>query len=239
MAVAAAGAVALRGGAFKPRTSPYSFQGLGEAGLEILARVREETGLPIVTEVLDPRRVAQVAAVADVLQIGARNMQNTPLLTEVAQSGTTVMLKRHPGATVDELLDAAEYLLVEGCEDVILCERGIRTFEHGTRYTLDIAAVPQIAARTHLPIIVDPSHAAGNAALVPALARAAVAAGADGLMVEVHSNPRAALSDGPQSLDIDTFVRLAREIDALRSTRTTAESDSGLPADRPAAAVGA
>lgn len=214
-AVAAAGAGALRGGAWKPRTSPRSFQGIGREGLELLARAREATGLPIITEALDIRDVEEAAAVADVLQVGARNMANTALLREVGAAGRPVLLKRGFGATISELLNAAEYVLEAGNPDVILCERGIRTFETSTRFTLDVAAVPVLRSRTHLPVIVDPSHAAGDRRLVPALARAAVAAGADGVMVEVHSDPGSALSDGAQSMEPVAFAALAGELRAI------------------------
>jgi 3-deoxy-7-phosphoheptulonate synthase len=218
--VAAGGATMLRGGAFKPRTSPHSFQGLGCEGLRILAEARAATGLPVVTELTDVRRLDEVLEVADVIQIGARNMQNFALLTEVGRSGRPVLLKRGAAATIDELLAAAEYLLVEGNEDVTLCERGIRTFERSTRYTLDVAAVPVLKERTDLRVIVDPSHAAGRRELVRPLSLAAVAAGADGLIVEVHPDPPAALSDGPQALTTDEFGDFAREVlglaDALR-----------------------
>jgi 3-deoxy-7-phosphoheptulonate synthase len=213
--VGAAGAAMLRGGAYKPRTSPYSFQGLGQPALKLLAHAREHEGLPVVTEVLDVRDVDAIAAVATMLQIGARNMGNAVLLREVAATGLPVLLKRGFGATVDDLLDAADYVLDAGNARVVLCERGIRTFEHATRYTLDLAAVPVLRERTHLPVIVDPSHAAGNAAYVAALARAAVAVGADGLLVEVHPDPAAALSDGQQSLSIDAFAQLMRDVEAL------------------------
>ncbi len=206
--VRTAGAAALRGGAFKPRTSPHSFQGLGRDGIDLLVQARAHTGLPIVTEILDPRDVADVAPHVDVIQVGARNMANGALLREVATAGLPVLLKRGFGATVDELLHAAEYILDAGNPDVVLCERGIRSFENTTRFTLDIAAVPVLRARTHLPIIVDPSHAAGHAALVQPLALAAIAAGADGLMVEVHHDPDNARSDGRQSLTIEEFHRL-------------------------------
>jgi 3-deoxy-7-phosphoheptulonate synthase len=214
-AVAAAGATVLRGGAFKPRTSPYAFQGLGVKGLEILAEAREETGLPVVTELLDPRDVAEVAAVADVIQIGARNMHNFNLLAEVGRVPTPVLLKRAPSATVEELLMAAEYVAKEGNERVLLCERGIKTFERSTRYTLDLSAVPVLKRETHLPVLVDPSHAAGRSDLVLPLARAAVAAGADGVMVEVHPQPEDALCDGPQQIRVGEFARFADEIRTL------------------------
>ena len=199
-AVAAAGATMLRGGAFKPRTSPYAFQGLGHKGLEILAEAREETGLPIVTELLDPRHVEEVAEVADVIQIGARNMHNFNLLAEVGRVPKPVLLKRSPSAGVEELLMAAEYILSSGNRNVILCERGVRTFERATRNTLDLSAVPLLKQWSHLPVIVDPSHGTGHSSLVPPMARAAIACGADGLLIEVHPHPERALSDGPQSL---------------------------------------
>jgi 3-deoxy-7-phosphoheptulonate synthase len=214
-AVAAAGATILRGGAFKPRTSPYAFQGLGSKGLEILAEAREETGLPIVTELLDPRDVEEVAEVTDVIQIGARNMQNFNLLAEVGRVPKPVLLKRAPAATVEELLMAAEYVAKEGNERVLLCERGIKTFERSTRYTLDLSAVPVLKRETHLPVLVDPSHAAGRSDLVLPLARAAVAAGADGVMIEVHPRPEDALCDGPQQVRVGEFARMADEIRTL------------------------
>jgi 3-deoxy-7-phosphoheptulonate synthase len=210
-----AGATMLRGGVFKPRTSPYSFQGLGVDGLAILAEAREETGLPIVTELMDPRDVEAVLETADVIQIGARNMQNFILLSEVGRADKPVLLKRGASATVEELLMAAEYVVKEGNAQVILCERGIRTFERSTRYTLDIGAIPVLKLETHLPVIVDPSHAAGRRDLVPALARAAVAAGADGIIVEVHPSPDEALCDGPQLIPTAEFGVFADEIRAL------------------------
>jgi 3-deoxy-7-phosphoheptulonate synthase len=216
-AVAAAGATMLRGGAYKPRTSPYAFQGLGEAALAILAEAREVTGLPLVTELTDPRHVDAVAATADVIQIGARNMQNFPLLSEAGSTGRPVLLKRGPSASIEELLMAAEYVLKEGNAQVVLCERGIRTFERTTRYTLDIGAIPVLKQETHLPVIVDPSHASGRRELVAPLARAAVAAGADGVLVEVHPAPESALCDGPQQLPPAEFAELARDIAALAS----------------------
>jgi 3-deoxy-7-phosphoheptulonate synthase len=215
--VAAAGATMLRGGAFKPRTSPYAFQGLGREGLEILAEAREETGLPIVTELMDPRDVDDVVELADVIQIGARNMQNFSLLSEVGRARKPVLLKRGTSASVEELLMAAEYVVKEGNAQVILCERGIRTFERSTRFTLDIGAIPVLKQETHLPVIVDPSHPAGRRDLVPPLARAAVAAGADGIIVEVHPDPEHALSDGPQQLLTAEFGDFAGEIRALAS----------------------
>jgi 3-deoxy-7-phosphoheptulonate synthase len=211
-AVKGAGAVMLRGGAFKPRTSPYSFQGLGAEALELLAVARAATGLPVVTEVLDTRHVELVASHADVLQIGARNMQNFALLAEVGCTRTPVLLKRGQSASVSELLFAAEHVMARGNLNVILCERGIRTFETATRNTLDISAVPVLKSETHLPVIVDPSHAGGRAALVTPLALAAIAAGADGLIVEVHPNPAAARSDGEQSLTLDAFKELMRRV---------------------------
>src|ERR671934_1317374 len=214
-AVAEAGATVLRGGAFKPRTSPYAFQGLGLKGLEILEEAREETGLPIVTELLDPRDVEDVAEVADVIQIGARNMQNFNLLAEVGRVPKPVLLKRAPSATVEELLMAAEYVAKEGNARVILCERGIKTFERATRFTLDLSAVPVLKRETHLPVIVDPSHAAGRSDLVLPLARAAVAAGADGIIVEVHPRPEEALCDGPQQIPVADFPDFADEIRSL------------------------
>ena len=211
-AVRAAGAHAIRGGAYKPRTNPYSFQGLGEAGLELLSAHGRRVGLPVVTEVMDPALVPLVAAHAEVLQIGARNMQNYALLRAVGRSGRAVVLKRGLGNTLDELLGAAEYILAEGNPDVILCERGIRTFESATRFTLDIAAIPVLRARTHLPVIVDPSHAAGDRRLVPALARAAKAVGAHGIIVEIHDQPEVALSDGAQALRLPQWLELAKEL---------------------------
>ena len=208
LAVRRAGAGALRGGAFKPRTSPYSFRGLEREGLHLLAECRRDIGLPVVTEVLDPREVEAVAEHADVLQIGARNMQNYPLLCEVGRVRRPVLLKRGMSATITELLLAAEYVLAAGNPDVILCERGIRTFETATRNTLDVAAIPVLRRETHLPVIVDPSHAAGRADLVTPLACAAVAAGADGLIVEVHPRPEDAWSDGEQSLTPAQFSDL-------------------------------
>jgi 3-deoxy-7-phosphoheptulonate synthase len=207
-AVKAAGATALRGGAFKPRTSPYSFQGLKEDGLKMLAAAREETGLAVVTEVLAAEDVELVARYADVLQIGARNMQNYRLLEVVGKQPQPILLKRGSSATLDELLLAAEYILNEGNSNVILCERGIRTFEAHTRFTLPLASVPYLHERTHLPVIVDPSHGTGHASLVTPMACAAIAAGADGLVIEVHPDPERALSDGYQSLDFDQFGKL-------------------------------
>ncbi len=210
-----AGARMLRGGAFKPRTSPYSFRGLGEEALRLLAEVRAETGLPVVTEVMDTRQVELVAEHADVLQVGARNMQNFALLSEVGRIQRPVLLKRGMSATVEELLMAAEYVMSQGNRAVILCERGIRTFETATRNTLDVGAIPVLKRETHLPVIVDPSHAAGLARLVAPLAFAAVAAGADGLIVEVHPEPETALSDGDQSLDFDQFDAMMARLRAF------------------------
>jgi len=213
--VRAAGATMLRGGAFKPRTSPYAFQGHGAAALRMLAEVRAATGLPVVTEVMDTRQVELVAEHADVLQIGARNMQNFALLAEVGRVARPVLLKRGLSATVKELLMAAEYVMAQGNRDVILCERGIRTFETATRNTLDVAAIPVLKAETHLPVIVDPSHAGGRADLVAPLSFAAIAAGADGLIVEVHPCPEQALSDGDQSLTPAGFAELMRRLRAF------------------------
>ena len=213
--VAAAGATMLRGGAWKPRTSPYDFQGLGHEGLELLAEARQRTGLPVVTEVLDPRDVAAVAEVADMLQIGSRSVQNFPLLREAGRSGKPVLLKRGMMTTVDEWLSAAEHVLAAGGRDLVFCERGIRTFEPALRNTLDLGSVVVLKQRTHLPVIVDPSHAAGDVRYVAALARAAVAAGADGLLVETHCNPAAALSDGGQSLAPAAFADLAASCRAV------------------------
>jgi 3-deoxy-7-phosphoheptulonate synthase len=210
-----AGATVFRGGAFKPRTSPYSFQGLGEEGLEILARAREETGLPIVTELLDIRDTELVSRYADILQVGARNMQNFLMLRDLGYQDKPVLLKRGMSSTVEEWLMAAEYILKEGNTKVILCERGIRTFEPGTRNTLDISAVPAIKNVSHLPVIVDPSHATGVRELVAPLCMAALAAGADGVMVEMHPNPREAMCDGSQSLTIDGFKQMMNELKGL------------------------
>jgi 3-deoxy-7-phosphoheptulonate synthase len=212
-AVADGGAAMLRGGAYKPRTSPYSFQGLGAEGLRLLAEAKELTGLPVLTELMDVRDLDAVLDVADVVQIGARNMQNYALLSEVGRSGAPVMIKRGLAATLDELLHAAEYVLKEGNENVILCERGIRTFETAYRATLDIAAIPVLKERTHLPVIVDPSHAAGRRALVQPLSLAAAAAGADGIVVEVHPNPEEAICDGPQALRADEFAQYAELVE--------------------------
>ena len=211
-AVKAAGAKVLRGGAFKPRTSPYAFQGLEEEGLKLLAAAREETGLPIVTEVVNPRDVELVARYTDVMQVGARNMQNFALLKMLGQLGKPVLLKRGMAGTIQEFLMCAEYILSEGNQQVILCERGIRTFETATRNTLDISAVPVLKQQTHLPVLIDPSHATGHAALVPSMCYASAAAGADGLIVEVHPCPEEATSDGPQSLRPDAFAEMMTKL---------------------------
>ncbi len=211
-AVKAAGATMLRGGAFKPRTSPYSFQGLGAEALAILREAREETGLPIVTELMDPRHVEEVVETADVIQIGARNSQNFLLLSEVGRSDKPVLLKRGLSTSVEELLMAAEYIAKEGNERIVLCERGIKTFETSTRFTLDLGAVAVLKHETHLPVIVDPSHAAGRRDLVLPLARAAVAVGADGIIVETHPRPEEALSDGPQQIPAAEFGAFAADV---------------------------
>ncbi len=211
-AVAAAGATMLRGGAFKPRTSPYTFQGLGDEGLAILREAGDETGLPVVTELMDPRHVEAVLDVADVIQIGARNSQNFLLLAEVGRADKPVLLKRGMSTSVEELLMAAEYVAKEGNERIILCERGIKTFETATRFTLDLGAVAVLKHETHLPVIVDPSHAAGRRDLVLPLARAAAAVGADGIIVETHPRPEEALSDGPQQIPTAEFEEFAREV---------------------------
>lgn len=209
------GATILRGGAFKPRTSPYSFQGLEQEGLEILAEAREITGLPVVTEIVDPRLVELVAEYTDMLQVGARNMQNFFLLRELGKIEKPVLLKRGPSATVEEWIMAAEYIISSGNPRVIMCERGIRTFEKYTRNTLDLSAIPLIKQLTHLPVIVDPSHGTGKWKLVEPMALAAVGAGSDGLIVEVHQNPSEALSDGPQSLMPENFKQLSRKVNRL------------------------
>ena len=208
-AVKDGGASMLRGGAYKPRTSPYAFQGLGQEGLRLLAEAKAETGLPVVTELMDVRDIEAVAEVADVVQVGARNMQNYTLLSEIGRSGLPVLLKRGPAATLEELLMAAEYVLKEGNEQVILCERGIRTFETAYRYTLDLMAVPVLQRLSHLPVVVDPSHAAGRRDLVGPLSLAAAAVGADGIIVEVHPNPEEAICDGPQQLRVEDFAEYA------------------------------
>jgi 3-deoxy-7-phosphoheptulonate synthase len=210
-----AGATVLRGGAFKPRTSPYSFQGLGEEGLKYLNKVGNDLGLATVSEVMDPRDVELVAKYVDILQIGARNMQNFNLLKEVGQTRKAVLLKRGMSSTIKELLMSAEYILSEGNFNLILCERGIRTFEDYTRNTLDISAVPAVKQLSHLPIIIDPSHAAGKWGLVPALSKAAIASGADGLIIEVHHQPEEAVSDGAQSLIPENFLQLMSDLRAL------------------------
>lgn len=217
-AVKAAGATILRGGAYKPSTSPYSFRGLGEDGLKILAEAREQTGLPIITEVLSPRDVETVARYSDILQVGARNMQNFSLLDEVGQTKKPVMLKRGLSATVQEWLLSAEYILSQENRKLMLCERGIRTFETYTRNTMDISAIPMIHKLSHLPVIADPSHGTGKWYLVIPMALAAVAAGADGLMIEVHPTPDNALKDGAQSLTFDNFNRLMTQVQALSQT---------------------
>ena len=217
------GAHLLRGGAFKPRSSPYSFQGLGVEGLKYLAEAREKTGLPVVTEVMASADMDAVCKYADILQIGARNMQNFSLLKLAGEARKPVLLKRGLSSTIEEFLLASEYILAGGNSQVILCERGIRTFESYTRNTLDISAVPVIKELSHLPIIVDPSHAAGKRSLVPALAKAALAAGADGIMVEVHGQPEKAKSDGPQSLDFEGFAALMKELKAVASALNRSE----------------
>ncbi|HEY83095.1 MAG TPA: 3-deoxy-7-phosphoheptulonate synthase [Dehalococcoidia bacterium] len=214
-AVKEAGAAVLRGGAFKPRTSPFSFQGLEEKGLELLAKARERFQIPVVTEVVDPHDVDLVAGAADILQVGARNMQNFTLLTNVGKSQRPVLLKRGFSSTITEWLTAADYLLAEGNNQVILCERGIRTFEDSIRFSLDVTSVPVVKKFSHLPLIVDPSHAAGHYSLVPALAKAAVAAGVDGLLIEVHPNPKEALVDGLQSLTLSDFAQLMEELRSI------------------------
>jgi 3-deoxy-7-phosphoheptulonate synthase len=228
-AVAAGGAGFLRGGAFKPRTSPYSFQGHGEHALSLLADVKASTGMPIVTEVTDPRQIEQALEVADVVQVGARNMHNYALLTELGRTNTAVLLKRGLASTIDELLLAAEYVLSEGNQQVMLCERGIRTFEGAYRFTLDVGAIAVLKERTHLPVIVDPSHAAGRRSLVEPLSMAAVACGADGLIVEVHPQPDRALCDGPQAIPLHDFGRYAARVSA-----GAALAGKHIPATRPA-----
>jgi 3-deoxy-7-phosphoheptulonate synthase len=213
--VASCGASFLRGGAFKPRTSPYAFLGLGEEGLRHLAEAREATGLPVATELMDPRDIDLVVKYADVIQIGARNMQNFRLLTEVGRLDKPVILKRGLSATIMEWLMSAEYIAAEGNRQIILCERGVRTFEPSTRNTFDVSAIPVVKSLSHLPVIADPSHAAGKMSLVEPLAAAAIAAGADGVMVEVHHDPETALSDGPQSLRPDTFREVAARLKGI------------------------
>ncbi|MCW3063382.1 MAG: phospho-2-dehydro-3-deoxyheptonate aldolase [Solirubrobacterales bacterium] len=212
-AVRDGGATLMRGGAYKPRTSPYAFQGLGQEGLRLLAEAKEETGLPVVTELMDARDMEAVLEVADVVQIGARNMQNYALLSEVGRAGIPVLLKRGLSATLEELLMASEYVLKEGNQQVMLCERGIRTFETAYRFTLDLTAIPVLKELSHLPVIVDPSHAAGRRALVEPLSLAAAAAGADGIIVEVHPNPDEAICDGPQQLPADEFAGFADRVE--------------------------
>jgi 3-deoxy-7-phosphoheptulonate synthase len=225
-AVREAGAHLLRGGAYKPRTSPYSFQGMGVEGLELLAEAREATGLSVVTEVMEPEKVPLVSRYADVLQVGARNMQNYALLHAVGESDRPVLLKRGISATVEELLMAAEYILSHDNQKIMLCERGIRTFESSTRNTTDINAIPVLKSKTHLPVILDPSHSTGHWGYVAAIARAGVAAGADGLIVEVHAQPNEALSDGLQSLKPERFAELMVQVRAICSAldRPLAES---------------
>ncbi|MGB7970906.1 MAG: 3-deoxy-7-phosphoheptulonate synthase [Candidatus Deferrimicrobiaceae bacterium] len=213
--VASCGASFLRGGAFKPRTSPYAFLGLGEEGLKYLAEAREATGLPVATELMDPRDIDLVVKYADVIQIGARNMQNFRLLTEVGRLDKPVILKRGLSATIMEWLMSAEYIAAEGNRQIILCERGVRTFEPSTRNTFDVSAIPVVKSLSHLPVIADPSHAAGKMSLVEPLAAAAIAAGADGVMIEVHHDPETALSDGPQSLRPDTFREVAARLKGI------------------------
>ncbi|MGQ9570040.1 MAG: 3-deoxy-7-phosphoheptulonate synthase [Thermodesulfovibrionales bacterium] len=215
--VKGAGASFLRGGAFKPRTSPYSFQGLGEEGLRYLAEAREKTGLPIVTELMDPRDIDVVIKYADIVQIGARNMQNFRLLLEVGSCDKPILLKRGFSATIKEWLMAAEYIMSKGNQKIILCERGVRTFETATRNTLDLSAVPVLEQLTHLPVVVDPSHGVGKWDLVAPMSKASVAAGADGLLIEVHTNPEEALSDGEQSLKPDYFKKLMGELRPIAS----------------------
>ncbi len=224
--VKSGGATILRGGAYKPRTSPYSFQGLKEEGLDLLDKVKAITGLPVVTEVMDTRQVEAVAGYADILQIGSRNMQNFPLLEEAGNCNVPILLKRGMMATLDEYLHAAEYILARGNSSVILCERGIRTFEPSTRYTLDLNAIPVLKQRTHLPVIVDPSHGTGYRDLVPTMSKAAVAAGADGLLLEVHYHPEHALCDGPQSLFPEDFIKM---MDDLRKVAEAVGRSIHLP----------
>ncbi len=227
-AVSSAGVRVLRGGAFKPRTSPYAFQGLGEKGLLMLREVADDLGMAVVTEVLTPEDVPLVAEHADILQIGSRNMANYSLLRACGAVERPVLLKRGLGSTVDELLQAAEYVLASGNERVILCERGIRTFETATRFTLDINAIPVLKQLTSLPVIVDPSHATGRAAWVPSIARAGIAAGADGLLIEVHPNPAEALSDGAQSLDPEAFATLVEEVGRIAEAVGRRVGGSGI-----------
>ncbi|MBE3090788.1 MAG: 3-deoxy-7-phosphoheptulonate synthase [Candidatus Atribacteria bacterium] len=228
--VKAAGAKILRGGAFKPRTSPYSFQGLGEEGLKLLAQAGEETGLVVVTEVMSVNQIELVGKYTDIFQVGARNMQNFVLLQELGKTKKPILLKRGLSATIEELLLSAEYILSQGNYEVILCERGIRTFENYTRNTLDLSAVPALKRLSHLPVIVDPSHATGRWRLVSPMAKAAIAAGADGLLIEVHPDPKSSLSDGAQTLRLDTFTQLMKELSPIvqavgRELGTSAEDD--------------
>jgi 3-deoxy-7-phosphoheptulonate synthase len=231
-AVKATGVIGLRGGAFKPRTSPYSFHGLGLDALDMLADVRAATGLPVITEALDTRHVAAVADKVDCVQVGARNMQNFALLNEVGSCGKPVLLKRGMSATLEDLLLAAEYVLARGNSQVMLCERGIRTFDRTLRNTLDINAVPYLKRETHLPVLVDPSHACGRRDLVPALALAAVAAGADGLVIEVHPDPDHALSDGDQSLPLDAFAELMERVRDVAQALGRGVAEASIPARR-------
>jgi 3-deoxy-7-phosphoheptulonate synthase len=224
--VKSGGAKILRGGAFKPRSSPYNFQGLGEEGLKLLGQIRKETGLPVVTEVMDTRQIELVASYADMIQIGSRNMHNYPLLKEAGKCRKPVLLKRGMMATIDEFLLAAEYILDQGNEQVILCERGIRTFETSTRNTLDLSAVPMLKRLSHLPVIVDPSHGTGLRWMVPAMSKAAVAVGADGLIIEVHYKPEEAICDGHQSLDLDDFIKLMTD---LKKIAEAVDRDISLP----------
>ncbi len=228
-ALPSAGASALRGGAFKPRTSPHAFQGLGAAGLEALAAARAATGLPVVTELLDPRDLTLLAAHADMIQIGSRNMHNGALLREAGRAGKPVLLKRGMAATLDEFLYAAEYLASGGCTRIVLCERGLRHFDPAVRNLLDLSAVPALQQRTRLPVIVDPSHGTGRAALVPAMMAAAAAAGADGLLVEVHQRPAAALCDGEQALEPAAFAAAMRTVEAVLGA--VGRTLSRIPAD--------
>jgi len=234
LSVRDAGARGLRGGAYKPRTSPYSFRGMGEEGLELLAEVRAETGLPVVTEVMETRQVEQIASYADVLQVGARNMQNFALLSEVGRLRRPVLLKRGLSATLKDLLLAAEYVVSQGNPNVILCERGIRTFETATRNTFDLAAIPVLKQETHLPVIADPSHAGGRRDLVAPLSFAAVAAGADGLLIEVHPDPELATSDGDQSLDFGEFDSVMRGLRPFveAAGRTLAPGGEETPSEK-------
>ncbi|MEX1182608.1 MAG: 3-deoxy-7-phosphoheptulonate synthase [Gemmatimonadota bacterium] len=235
-AVKSAGAAILRGGVFKPRSSPYAFQGMGAEGLELLAEARSRTGLPVITEVLDTRQVELVAEHSDMLQIGARNMQNFALLSEVGRVQRPVLLKRGLSATIVELLNAAEYIMAAGNRNVILCERGIRTFETATRNTLDVGAIPVLKRETHLPVIVDPSHAGGRADLVAPLSFAAVAAGADGLIIEVHPSPADALSDGDQSLTPAAFAELMQRLRPFAEAAGRTMQTTGIEASGAAAA---